>query len=77
MLSDKLTSIGPDAKTGILIALNGISGNALRDAGLKIREKRQKGQYIIVLDRKDLDEIVQRGNSLALIERKYEELIVI
>lgn len=77
VLSDKLNSIGPDAKTGILIAPNGVSGDSASNAILKIREKRQRGQYIILLDRQALEEIVDGTHASVVIERKYGELLLI
>jgi hypothetical protein len=77
ILCDKLDSIGPDAKTGIILAPNGVSGTPERDALLKIREKRQHGQYIIVLDREALAEISASGRASQIIERKYDELLLI
>jgi dCTP deaminase len=77
VLVDKLRTIGPDAKTGVLVALNGISGDSYSDAVLKIREARQAGRYILVLERRDLEELAD-GTSLAVvIERKYEEMLMI
>jgi len=77
IVSDKLASISPDAKTGIILAPNGVSGTPERDALLKIREKRQHGQYIIVLDRAALEEIATSGRASPVIERKYNELLLI
>jgi dCTP deaminase len=77
VLCDKLDSIGPDAKTGIILAPSGVSGTPERDALLKIREKRQRGQYIIVLDRDALAEVAASGRASEMIERKYDELLLI
>jgi hypothetical protein len=77
VLFDKLDSISPDAKTGILVAPNGVSGDTYSDAVLKIREKRKAGRYIIVLDRNDLDEIAKGTHAAKVIEHKYTELLVI
>lgn len=77
VLCDKLDSIGPDAKTGIILAPNGVSGTPERDAILKIREKRQRGKYIIVLDREALVEVAASGRASEMIERKYDELLLI
>ncbi len=77
VLCDKLDSIGPDAKTGIIVAPNGVSGTPERDALLKIREKRQRGRYIIVLDREALADIAASGRASQVIEHKYDELLLI
>ncbi len=77
VVCEKLNSIGPDAKTAIILAPNGISGTPERDALLKIREKRQRGQYIIVLDREALVEVAASGRTSEMIERKYDELLLI
>jgi Holliday junction resolvase-like predicted endonuclease len=77
VMVDKMRSISPDVKTGILVAMNGISGDAHRDAMLKVREARQRGQYILVLERSDIEEACS-GISLAqLLERKYEALVLL
>lgn len=77
ILYDNLVSLGPDAKTGILVAPNGLTGNAYRDAMLKIREKRQLGRYIILLDKQDLEHIADGTHASLVIERKYDELFLI
>jgi Restriction endonuclease len=77
LLLDKLASVGPDAKTGIMVAMNGITGNPSRDAVLKIREARREGRYILVLDRSDLQEIAKGASLGTIIERKYNETILI
>lgn len=77
VLSDKLRSISPDSKMGILVAPNGVSGSFQSDGILKIREKRQQGLYVIVLDRKDLEEIASGTHAAAVLDRKYGELCLI
>lgn len=76
VLFDKLKSIGPDARTGILIAPNGISGDdsGRRDAFRKIREKRQKGKYIIVLELENLEYIADGVNVAKEIQERYENM---
>jgi deoxycytidine triphosphate deaminase len=74
ILFDKLESLGPDAKTAILVAPNGVTGDPQSDAVLKIREKRQKGRYIVVLDRNDLETIVNGTHAASVVDRKFEEL---
>ena len=76
ILFDKMHSIGPDTKTAILIAPNGISGHSGSGAMLKIREKRQDGRYIILLDGNDLNEIANGRHAAEVIEKKYEELFI-
>ncbi len=75
ILVDKLRSIGPDTKLGILIALNGITGNSSADAILKIREARQHGRYILVMDHHDLEAIVRGASFHRVITEKYEDLL--
>ena len=77
LLLDKLQAIGPDAKTGILVALNGITGNSYADAVLKVREARQRGRYILVLDHHDLQEIADGMSLTHVVEKKYGETILI
>lgn len=77
VLADKLRSISPDSKMGLLVAPNGVSGSFQSDGILKIREKRQQGLYIIVLDRKDLEEIASGTHAAAVLNRKYGELCLI
>jgi len=73
ILADKLHSIGPDAKTALLITPSGIS----RDAASKAREKRQGGCYMIVLDRQALEDILAGVDAAAVIEKKYFELLLL
>lgn len=77
ILSDKMKSISPDVKLGILVAPNGVSGDYQSDAVLKIREKRQQGLYIIVLVKEDLEEIAAGTHTSKVIEKKYEKLFLI
>lgn len=73
---EKLDTLGPDIKLGILVAPNGVTGNAYRDARLKIREKRQKGVYIIVLDRADLEDIADGTHALSVLDRKFDAVFL-
>jgi len=77
LLLEKLQALSPDAKTGILVALNGITGNSYKDAVLKIREARQRGRYILVFDRHDLKEIAGGTSLDQMIEKKYDATILI
>lgn len=77
VLYDKLSSVGPDAKTAILMAPLGISGDHYSDAVLKIREKRQAGRYIILLDREALDEIASGIQTTKVIEKCYRKTLII
>jgi Holliday junction resolvase-like predicted endonuclease len=77
VLVEKLQALSPDAKAGIMVALNGVSGDSYSDAMLKIREARQRGRYVLVLEYKDLEEVAS-GISLAqVIERKYDAIVLI
>jgi Restriction endonuclease len=77
VLLDKLHSVSPDAKAGILVAPNGITGDSYSDAVLKIREARQRGRYILVLDLKDLEDIA-KGMSLSdVVQKKFDVTILI
>ena len=77
VLVDKLQALSPDAKAGILVAINGITGDHYSDAMLKIREARQRGRYILVLEGKDLKDLVI-GDSLAqVIEAKYDAMMLL
>lgn len=77
VLFDKLQSLGPDVKTAILVAPNGVTGDKKSDAFLKIREKRQQGRYIVVLDRDDLEMIANGTHAAAVLERKFGEMWLI
>ncbi len=77
VLFDKLVSLSPDTKTGILVAPNGVTGDTYHDAMLKIREKRQQGKYLILLDRQDLEQIANGTHASVVIERKYDALFLI
>lgn len=74
---ENLESLTPDAKTGILIAPNGVSGNERKDAKLKIREKRQRGRYLLVIEREDLLQLADGVHPAEIIERKYNETLLI
>lgn len=77
VLVEKLQALSPDAKSGILVALNGITGDSYSDAMLKIREARQRGRYVLVLERRDLEEAASGVSLAQVIERKYEAMIMI
>lgn len=76
-LVGKMNALSPDVKTGILVAVNGISGDAYRDAQLRRREYRQKGIYIIVIERSDLEQIAAGQPISRIIEEKHNELYLI
>jgi dCTP deaminase len=77
VLHEKLVAISPDAKTAILVAPDGVSGDEYRNAVLKIRESRQRGKQIIVLEREDLEAIAHGEHGARVIENKYRKLILI
>ena len=74
VLFDKLVSLGPKVCTGILIAPHGVTGDSHSDAVLKVREKRQQGRDIIILDKTDLEEIAQGVHPVEVIDKKWEQL---
>jgi deoxycytidine triphosphate deaminase len=77
ILIDKLHSLGPDAKAAILVSPNGVTGDSASDAVLKIREARQRGLYVIVLDCFDLEALVKGVPLAEVIECKYEAILLI
>jgi dCTP deaminase len=77
VLIEKLQALSPDAKTGILVALSDITGRPNSNAVLKIREGRQRGRYILLLNRTDLEKIVNGEPLAQVIERKYVETLLI
>jgi len=77
VLAGNLATMSTDAKTGILIAPNGVSGDSYSDARLKIREQRQRGRYIIVIDGEALEEIASGAYAAEVISRKYNEVLLI
>ena len=77
LLLDKMRSLGPDSRTGVLVALSGVTGNFQRDAILKIREARQAGLFVVVIDRQDLNGLVAGEPLEEILERKYESLLLI
>lgn len=77
VLVDKLQALSPDARAGILVAINGITGDSYSDAMLKIREARQRGRYVLVIERKDLEEAVSGVSLAQVIENKYEAMVLI
>jgi dCTP deaminase len=74
VLFDKLVSLGPKVCTGILIAPHGLTGDSHSDAVLKVREKRQQGRDIIILNQADLEEIAQGVHPVEVIDKKWEQL---
>ena len=76
-LVNKMNALSPDVKTGILVAVNGISGDSYRDAQLRRREYRQKGTYIIVIERSDLEQVAAGQPISRIIEEKHNELYLI
>ena len=74
---EKLQALSPDAKTGILVALNGVTGTGYSDAILKIREARQRGRYVLILNGNDLQKIAEGASLSSIIEKKYDETILI
>jgi hypothetical protein len=76
-LGDKLQALGPDAKTAMLIAPNGITGDEQHDAWLKVRELRQRGKCIIVLEMDRLRQIGTVQHAADAIERAFQQLWLI
>jgi len=77
VLFGNLESMSPDAKTAILFAPNGVTGDSYSDALLKIREFRQKGRNIVVIDRKSLEEIASGIHASIVIEKRFNQLWLI
>ncbi len=71
-----MRSISPHARTALLFARQGISGTR-SDAILKVRENRQRGLNIIVLDEKDLRKIAAGTHPADVIEEKYDQLLLL
>ena len=71
----KLESAG--ITTGLLITLNGITGNEYKDARLLIREYRQKGIRIVVVENDDLLEIANGIHPSDKIREKFYEIFKI
>jgi hypothetical protein len=61
----------------MLVARNGITGDRGRDAVLKTREKRQGGQYLLLLDKTDIDCCVAGESLSTALERRYLELLTL
>jgi len=76
-LEGRLASLGPDVKTTILIAPNGVTGSRNRAGWLKVRELRQRGKLIIVLDRKMLDLLLSGRHPADVIEHAYHSVWLI
>lgn len=77
VLVKKLESISPDAKTGIIVAPNGVSGSRSSDGWLVIREARQHGRYIVVIDSHDLAAVAAGTAVTEILEAKYERLLLL
>jgi len=76
-LASNMEMMGPDAKVGILVTLEGITGDKFRDAVALIRDYRLKGKYIIVLDKEDLKEIANGCPVTRKLEKRYTDVFVI
>lgn len=76
-LIGKMEALGPAAKFAFLVAINGITGDAHRDAQLRRREGRQKGRNIILLTREDLVRLALGSSFHHVLERRYDELLLI
>lgn len=63
--------------TGILVTPSGVTGDEFRDARLKIRENRQKGRHIVVIENEDLLEIANGIHPSDKIREKYYEIFKI
>ncbi len=74
ILAEKMKTLSPDIKTGMLISPKGITGNSNKDATLKVRDKRREGLNIIVLDMNSLQRIASGENASKVIEKGYNEL---
>jgi hypothetical protein len=72
-----LEAVSPDAKTGILVAPNGITGDSTGDAVLKVREARQRGRYILIFNADDLQQIADGVPLGDIVEKKYDETILL
>jgi deoxycytidine triphosphate deaminase len=72
-LFDKLKSISPDARTAILVAPSGVSSDALT----KVREKRQQGIYILILELTDLEDIASGSSATDILERSYNRVLLL
>lgn len=77
MLIQKMRAMGPDCKSAVLVSINGVTGDSYKDAMLKIREARQDGRYIIVLEAGDLHAIADGTSFSEIIERRYEQTLLI
>jgi len=77
LLSDKLAALGPSAMTGILVAPEGVTGTRNRDALLKLREQRQRGKNILVVEERDLAALAAGASLVGVLERLYEQLLLI
>ena len=76
-LEGKLASLGRDVKSVLLIAPMGITGDSRNDAWLKIRELRQRGVLVIVLDSKRLEAIRAGQHPADTIEEAYQAIWLI
>ena len=77
IITEKMRSISPDAKTALLVAPLGVSGQHSTDATLKLREKRQGGVYVLTIANADLDDLGRGVPAAIVIERAYDKLMLI
>jgi hypothetical protein len=76
VMKGDMESIGPMCETGILVSWEGISdGDPRRDATQKIREYRQDNVKILVLDKRDILDLVETGEAKRVFEEKHKELM--
>lgn len=63
-----------DLQTGIFFTTSRITGNTRKDAGLVLRDCRNAGTHIIVIDGKCLEEIAKGTHPSVIVRNKYHEL---
>ncbi len=76
-LSGKMDVISPDVQTSILVSMKGITGNYYRDVQSRRRELRQERRHVLVLDKADLEGIVNCASQARVIEEKNDKLMLI
>lgn len=75
--ADKLESLGPAARTVLLVAPLGITGKGRNDARLKLREYRQRGKVVLVLTEEHLGQIAEGAHPSDVIQRVFDQIWLI
>jgi len=66
---EKMTDL--DCKTGIFVAMRGITGNECKDAKLKVRWALREKKHIIIIEWQDIEKIKNGEDWVQILKKKY------